>query len=324
MATEYIIFIHGVNTRCKKLFEEDARNMFERIVAQIPSNSSRTFKPVTLFWGDIAEESIELLNRGLDASPTWPEFWFQNFRKNQVFPFVGDAALYLSRGVSVEIIKRLTEQAIGQMGIKLDTEETIATGDAEAAISLDRIHLVTHSWGTVILFDIMFASRWESADLSDDIRKQVEEIRRAFFGIGNPEIKNEGLPIASIHTMGSPIALFNLLNASGAQSFNLTPKLKEFLSALYDVTGEALPWRNYANPGDPIAYPLKGTMDLSLDEAKNFVDIVDIMMPRNPIMSAIGKTPASILFLLSGGEAHGSYWKDGSTIQKIAATIAAA
>ncbi len=299
MATDYIIFVHGVKTRDPDEFNRTAMNMFAQMEPYLQPDSSRIFKPVTLFWGDIAKKSTDLILNALEDSPTWKQFWFQKFRTEQAIPFVGDAALYLSRHVSVQIIKQMTAQALEQMGLKLDEIQQKSKQDG------DRLHLVTHSWGTVILFDIMFATRWEDVSLEPDIIKFVSNLRSCFFGVGNPEITNLGIPIASIHTMGSPISLFNLLNASGAKSFNLTPELKKFLSSLYQITGKPLPWFNYTHPGDPIAYPLKGVMDLSLGDANEFVTIEDIITPTNSWLQFFDQ---NIISIIQGGEAHASYW----------------
>jgi hypothetical protein len=315
MATDYIIFIHGVNTRKQNLFTQQATQMFDQIKGHINPDESREIVPVILFWGDVAEKSINFLLNGLDKSPMWDKFWFREFREKQVINFVGDAALYLSRSVSIQMINQMTAQALQQMGLVLEQLKNMSPENG------DRLHLVTHSWGTVILFDIMFADRWEDDDLDENIRQTVNNIRAGFFGVGNSDIKNLGIPLASIHTMGSPIALFNLLNASGAQSFNLTPKLKDFLISLHSKMGKSLPWYNYAHPGDPIAYPLKGVMDLSLDEAKKFVHIEDIVIPTNPLISHFGQTKASILSILWGGDAHGSYWTNKSVIKIIGNVI---
>jgi hypothetical protein len=308
MATDYILFIHGVNTRNRQDYKVEANQMFQNIRANI-QKSSRTLQPIFLFWGDIAEESTRVLREGLEASPKWNEFWFQDLRSNQVIPFVGDAAMYLSRFVSSKIVQNITDQAIKEI---------------ENPLEGDRLHLVTHSWGTVILFDILFAPRWDDVD-SIDTRELVKNIRRAIFGIGENEVeRNQGIPLASIHTMGSPIALFNLVNIQEGKAFNLTPKLKEFLEALHQKMRKPLPWRNYAHAGDPIAYPLEGMMPLFLDQARNLVDIKDVMSPTG-IGRVFGQTNIPIINLLpivSGGNAHGSYWKERGVAKKIGEIIA--
>ena len=307
MATDYILFIHGVNTRDENTFHQAAETLFKRIRSSI-KDSSRVLKPIYLFWGDVGEVGTNILLDGLKASPSWHQFWFQNLRTEQILPFVGDAALYLSRTISAQIVRQITDQAMCQMGFALEDLPTLS-GD-------DRLHLVTHSWGTVILFDILFAPRWEAEDLPAETRQNVQNIRAGFFGLGSASERNFGIPIASIHTMGSPIALFNLINLNHGHNFNLTANLKLMLESLYSKTdGKPLPWRNYAHPGDPIAYPLEGVMPLFMQEQIDKVQTADIITASNPLMQPFSQ---SLLPLLNGGKAHGSYW----TSKEVASTIA--
>ena len=309
MATDFILFIHGVNSRSESAFRQQAQTLFTRIQTAL-NDSSRILKPVYLFWGNVGAQSTQLLLDDLKASPQWSEFWFRNFRNEQIVPFVGDAALYLSRNVSGQIVRQITDQALTQMGLTLETLRANPTGD--------RLHLVTHSWGTVILFDILFAPRWNDGEVDPAVRQNVEDIRTSVFGLGSEPNRNYGLPILSVHTMGSPIALFSLLNATQGRSFNLTPNLKELLESLYRVTGEQLPWLNYAHPGDPIAYPLAGVMPLLLEEAQQYVRINDVITGGNPFFRLFSQT---LLPLIKGGEAHGSYWKNQDVSTAIAKAI---
>lgn len=286
--------------------------MFLNISASI-TNPSRALKPVFLFWGDIGQASTDSLLTELQSSPTWKKFWFEDFRSKQVIPFVGDAAIYLSRFVSSKIVRQITDQAIEQIGISLEKIKHPPEGD--------RLHLVTHSWGTVVLFDILFASRWEDPSVSEETRQLIENIRRGFFGVGTGEVeKSFGIPLASIHTMGSPIALFNLINLNGSNSFNLTPNLKEFLEVLQKKMKKPLAWRNYAHPGDPIAYPLEGVIPSLLGEERGRVDVKDIISPSSWIGGLFGQ---SILPVINGGKAHGSYWKEPKVAQMIGTIIQA-
>jgi hypothetical protein len=339
MATDFIVFIHGVNNRSSDDFKAQAQKMFDVIKKEVGSSSTRKLEPIFLFWGDIAQKSITELSKGLQGSDdngktakdagdfaTWKKFWFPELRKNAILNFVGDAALYLSRGVSVKIIKQLTDQALCQLKIDLQQMQQKSPLDGDE----DRLHLVTHSWGTVILFDIMFADRWEEKDLDSDILQSVENLRSCFFGIGKDldtsdgaatNIKNVGIPLASLHTMGSPIALFNLINSGEGKNFNLTPKLKEFLKSSSEVMGAPLPWQNYAHPGDPIAYPLTGAMKLSLEDAIRFVSIKDIVTTPSLLEQAVNLVPVFPLSLLGGGGAHGSYWTNADVAKNIAKVI---
>lgn len=305
MATDYIMFIHGVNVRDRQGYEQDAMRMFERIKAAV-QDQSRVLKPVILFWGDISESSLQKLGDNFKRSPAWKKLWFREFREEQILSFVGDAALYLSRHVSAEIVRNITQQALDQMNLSIDGLRTPPEGD--------RVHLVTHSWGTVILFDVMFAPRWDDDDLEEDIRRSIQNIRAGLFGVGTAENQGFGIPIASINTMGSPIALFSLIQAQGAESFNLTPNLTSFLKAIFEVQQKPLPWRNFVHPGDPIAYPLEGIKPMLLDDAGQFVQLQDILSPTSGLSLPFSQ---NLLSILNGGKAHGSYWHS----QKIAAEI---
>ncbi len=320
MPTDYVLFIHGVNTPSEPSFRQDAQRLFERIQASVKNASretpSRELKPIYLFWGNVSEEATRVLLEGLQDSPKWSDFWFQKLRTQQILPFVGDAALYLSRHVSAKLVRQLSDQALDQMGLNLDQLKSPLDSDK---LQGDRLHLVTHSWGTVILFDILFAPRWEAAEVELETRQNIDHIRAGFFGLGFQENQEFGIPVASIHTMGSPISLFSLINAAGGRSFNLTPKLKELLESLYTKRrGKPLPWRNYAHPGDPIAYPLAGLLPILLEGAKNTVQIEDIVIPSNFLMKPFSQT---MLPLINGGDAHGSYWKSKEVATAIAQVI---
>ncbi len=315
MPTDYVVFIHGVNTHSEPGFRRDAEYLFDRIRSSV-KNPSRDLKPIYLFWGNVSEEVTKLLLEGLKASPKWSDFWFQKMRTQQILPFVGDAALYLSRHVSAKLVRQISDQALQQMGLTLDE---LQSPPASGKLRGDRLHLVTHSWGTVILFDILFAPRWDAAEVEPATRQNIDNIRAGFFGLGFQENQQFGIPVASIHTMGSPISLFSLINAAGGRSFNLTPKLKELLESLYGRRdGKPLPWRNYAHPGDPIAYPLAGVLPILLEGAQNTVQIEDIVIPGNCLMQLFSQT---LLPLINGGDAHGSYWKSKEVATAIAQAI---
>lgn len=315
MPTDYVLFIHGVNTHSEQGFRRDAQYLFDRIQAFV-KNPSRNLKPIYLFWGNVSQEATGLLLEGLQASPKWSDFWFQKLRTQQILPFVGDAALYLSRHISANLVRQISDQALQQMGLTLDE---LQSPPDSGKLRGDRIHLVTHSWGTVILFDILFAPRWEAAEVDSKTRQNIENIRAGFFGLGFQENQQFGIPVASIHTMGSPISLFSLINAADGRSFNLTPKLKELLESLYtERQSKPLPWCNYAHPGDPIAYPLAGLLPILLEGSQNTVQIEDIVIPGNFLMQPFSQT---MLPLINGGDAHGSYWKSKEVATAIARTI---
>ncbi|MCC5638572.1 hypothetical protein LC593_22605 [Nostoc sp. CHAB 5844] len=303
MATDYVLFIHGVSIRNDKYADE----LFKRL-EKSASDRQRNFKKIALYWGDVNQSAESNLLGQLKRSSYWDDVWFRNFREQQILSFAGDAALYISRHVGAKVVSRFKSQAIAN--------------ELHNAQPDDRLHLVTHSWGTVIFFDILFATRWDDpqAPGHDD----VMDIRDGIFGVvGKNSDRRQGIPIASIHTLGSPLAIFSLTNVkpgkddtNSPSSHDITPNLQTLLECLQEVRkGKKLPWRNYLHPGDPIAYPLKELMTDLVDGDTKYLDIQDILTQNTGWLENL--TAQTLLPLLSGGDAHGSYWRNDKVIQEI-------
>ncbi|MBR8839178.1 MAG: hypothetical protein DSM106950_35560 [Stigonema ocellatum SAG 48.90 = DSM 106950] len=310
MATDYILFIHGVNTREVRQQPEYADSLF-KLLQETVSGDKPDVQKIALYWGKVNEKSeTDLLNK-LQASPLWSQMWFRTFREKQILQFAGDAALYISRGVGVQVVNALKTQALE--GLK-------------NAQPNDRLHLVTHSWGTVILFDLLFASRWDDEKVPG--HDDVMAIRDAIYGIyGKNPNPLQGVQVASFHTMGSPVAIFSLMdvspgkdNTDSSSSHDITPKLQRLLESLHEArNGKKLPWRNYIHPGDPIAYPLKELMTDLVDGDSKYLDIQDLITHEPGMFDFL--TEQSILSLVHGGEAHGSYWQSNKVVQQISSVL---
>lgn len=324
MATDYIVFVHGVNTREEREEKTYADKLIERIDAEIASKSSKmTCEYIPLYWGDVNLEEEQKLLTKLQQSPTWKKMWFREFREKQLMQFVGDAALYISRHVGSKVVIALAEQ----LKEKLPANPTPG----------DRMHLVTHSWGTVILFDVLFAGRWDNPDLP--AYESVQKIRQGIFGV-KPE-PNHGIRLSSIHTLGSPIAFFNLINvvsgdnqsrgereltqeqAKSIATHDITPQLEALLEQLYNERGQkTLPWRNLMHPGDPVAYPLATIMPDLVDGKRQFLDIQDVVTSNADLSDfLVQPISRSLLALLHGGDAHGSYWESHDVVKTITEVI---
>jgi hypothetical protein len=305
MPTDYVLFIHGVRTPSREEFEKLATNLLNLIQSSINDNS-RVVKPVFCFWGDLNLDAEQQLRTGIEASPKWQDYWFRDFRTDQILEFVGDAVLYLSRHIGTQVVERIKNDAVSVL---------------KDSTTSDRLHLVTHSWGTVILFDILFASRWEDPLLPADVRQTVSEFRSILFGLKpSPTV---GIPLASIHTMGSPLALFSLLNFSGTingvSTHDLTPQLTSLLENLYNLRKKPIPWRNFFHPGDPIAYPLEGVLPKILDGSDRFVETQDVITDHGNMFNLLFSQ--QLIPLLWGGDAHQSYWNNAITAKTISEVI---
>jgi hypothetical protein len=308
MTTDYIFFVHGVKSRDQQAFE-DSCNAILQNVGEYLQGSNRRLEPIYLFWGNLNVKYQTNLVDNLKKSPQWQELLFQEFRSETILPFVGDAALYLSRHVGAKVVYQFRDLILEKLQHRQPG---------------DRLHLVTHSLGTVILFDILFAERWEDPHLNQqasttEVTQAVMQIREVLFGL-EPKPK-DGLEIASIHTMGSPLALFSLLSVTGESSHALAPNLCMLLQNLYYGNGKrSLPWYNYLHPADPIAYTLQGVIPTLFGEGRTapfYVHVRDVITEHSEVFLT-----QDILPLLWGGSAHESYWQSQAVAKTIAETIA--
>jgi hypothetical protein len=309
MATDYILFIHGVNTRERRPQPEYANSLFELLYQKNASDPKRELKKIAIYWGNVNEKAENELLKNLQDSPYWSQMWFKAFREKQILQFAGDAALYISSYIGSLVVQQLKAQAL-QNGLNNPQPD-------------DRLHLVTHSWGTVILFDILFADRWDNENVPG--HADVMQIRDAIFGVSGKDHNTlyQGIKLASIHTMGSPVAIFSLTNiragkdeTNSPSSHDITPKLQQLLESLSkERNGQKLPWRNFIHPGDPIAYPLESLMSNLVDGDKKFLDIQDVITHQpGPLELLIEQSAVALLF---GGDAHGSYWRSNKVAQLI-------
>lgn len=334
MATDYILFVHGVNTRPNREIsthtqqDDDQtrpspkRSSYAQDLIDLIHQQNKALKQplnikyIPLNWYELMLDAEKQMLDWFSASPYWHDFWFKDFRQTQILPFTGDAALYISRFIGSDIANKLRAEA--KLALAGCNPET------------DRLHLVTHSWGTVILFDILFAGRWDDPEIPG--HESVQVIRTQLFGI-EPRLK-EGLRISSIHTMGSPIALASLIDLKRLQknpdekvtdetsktiyTHDITLGLEKLLNSLYQERHTKLPWRNFIHPGDPIGYPLATVIPPIIDGQKKFLDIQDILTKGSGFLEFLARLVKwSFLALINGGSAHGSYWKNKQVAQDI-------
>ncbi|GAC1565993.1 MAG: hypothetical protein NVS4B11_36370 [Ktedonobacteraceae bacterium] len=310
MATDYVLFLHGVSTREKVASPAYADSLYANIVKH--SAPSLQLKKIALYWGDVAQVQEEKLKKTYQRSETWPTFWFLNARENLLLQFIGDTVLYISRYVGAQIVEKLKKQIDdGLQGYQSD----------------DRLHLVTHSLGTIILFDVLFSSRWDTPEAPG--RDNAEWIRSVIYGVVPSPL--QGIRVASVHTMGAPIGLFSLMdvdlseqNQPGA-THDITPRLQVFLQSLAKVREDKpLPWLNFAHPGDPLAYPLDPLLYDIVDGEKRFLTIQDHVASTTGLLDKVlALVKQSMIALVDTANAHNSYWQTEEVAKQIALTISA-
>jgi hypothetical protein len=329
MATDYLLFIHGVNTRKDDTQPSYADQLFA-LIKQHMQPSSRTLVPLVVYWGQLSDQQENALLEAYKASSIWNKLWFQQFRATQIVRFAGDASLYLSRYVGGQVAD-------------IVAKELATVRDASPD---DRLHLVTHSLGTVILFDLLFSARWDQPGINGF--DSVMAIRDSIYGAkGNSTDPKQGIRLGSIFTMGSPLGIFSLMdvnlaaedakNAQGdvISTHDITPRLEQLLDNLHqELKGNKLPWRNFAHPGDPIACPLEVLIPNMVDGRKIYLDIHDVLIPASlqeiiaePFQEALLDLVAepfkqTALTLINGGSAHLSYLQSKRVAEEIAKVIA--
>lgn len=326
MATDYVLFVHGVSTR-ETAQPQYANHLCDGITKYIESKSSgkpaRTLKFLPLYWGSVGAPQEDALFSEYTSSPMWNQFWFPKLRGGMLLQFAGDIAVYMSRYIGGGIADKL----------KQDAEKMLGPLDSFNPDSEDRLHLVAHSLGTIILFDILFSARWNQEGVPG--YDSVQAMRKALYGV-EPNWE-KGIQLGSISTMGSPLGLFSLIDVNKSDhlmlndkgevinTHDVTPNLQQMLEHLFkkqeQKTGtKLLPWRNFAHPGDPAASPLYPLMPSMVDGERKYIDVQDVITSaRGDWFFSLFKN--TLLALLHTNGAHNGYWDSTLVAQEIAKII---
>ena len=316
MSTDYVLFNHGVSTRDTQPRQTYADSLFNLIQSNYRLSPERTLKKIVLYWGDVSAAEEQQLLTTYRTSPYWKQMWFRSIRETIILQSIGDIALYLSRYIGAKVAERLAEQTIA--GLEgFDPKE-------------DRLHLVSHSLGTTILFDILFSARWDAPDAPG--HNSVENIRNLLFGVG--PTPDAGIMLGSVTTMGSPLGLFSLIDVDYStenttnsyghvlSTHDITPRLEKLLMSLYKELGMKLPWYNFMHPGDPVASPLALLLPELVDRDHRYIDIQDILIPPmgllEKLFNLVSQWPFSIII---GLQTHNEYFERQDVAQRIAQAI---
>lgn len=218
----------------------------------------------------------------------------QEIREEFISDFVGDAFTYLNpeRGAKIR------ESIAGHL------EEFILHHPEEK-----ELHIIAHSMGTVILWDILFSQKFNHDDAAYKIRYLIKK-----------EVQ-----LKSIFTLGSPILLFNMI-------LDIKPEQINDFSLDYQ---QPLQWTNIIHSSDLIAYPISSSLRLTNDSKLSVKDKFISSKANNleqtvravaefPAVEAAGKlTPgvnqAFFLAAIAAGaaDAHINYWHCSQTVKII-------
>ena len=189
-----IFFIHGVATRDVKYAEPlkiALKEEFKKHGMEFPHFYSS-------FWGNAlsdVEKMWSQINRDINIlQQEYPEIdiedclRYKQFREGFLSEFVGDMFTYLNEQRGYEIRKLIAQQLM--QFLQENSQET-------------ELHIITHSLGSVILWDVLFSERFKPNDPSFDIRSSIQNF--------SEKSKQGQVYLKSITTMGSPILFFNTM-----------------------------------------------------------------------------------------------------------------
>lgn len=307
-----IFFIHGVATRDAQYAEP-----LRAFIRQEFNNKGKFPHFHSSFWGNFLgdrdkmwnniEQDLQEIRQESPQANLEDIFRYRKFRDGFLSQFVGDFLAYLNpqRGAA---IRKVIAQDLDNL-LRDNPEET-------------EIHIIAHSLGSVILWDVLFSERFSPKDPAFEIRAMIN-------GLNQPN--DTHLSLKSITTMGSPILFLNTM-------LDVKPEqVKQFVAGYQE---EPLRWLNIIHASDIIAYPLRASLKLNssvnLSFKDKFVDndansiernlrnfandnkVVQAMGEVNPLIKeAVAYAP----MLAGAGDSHIGYWNCRQTASLIAANI---
>jgi hypothetical protein len=293
--TMLVFFIHGVATHDVKYAD--------RLKAFIKEEFIQVEKPLpnfySSFWGHVLKDVGKIWNwihQDLqEVKKDYPQtnsedvFRYQKFREGFLSKFFGDFLSYLNpeRGAA---IRRLIAQQLNDF-LEKNIEET-------------ELHIIAHSLGSIILWDVLFSERFSPEDPVNDIRAMIKGFSES--------PKTRKIHLKSITTLGSPILFLNTM-------LEVNPdKLKEFVNS-YQT--KPLRWINIIHSSDIVAYPLRASLNLNSSENLVFQDefiSTDANLAEKAART-VGQLDAALV--LGVADAHAGYWQCQQTARLVTANI---
>ncbi len=304
-----VFFIHGVATQnagyadsLKKLIKDE----FAKRNTVLPHFYSS-------FWGAVLNKSGQMWNwihqdlqkfsKKHANTNARDVFRYQEFREDFISKFFGDFLTYFNpqRGAKIR------EQIFYQL------EDFLKEHPAETDL-----HIVAHSLGSVILWDILFSERLDPDDPAYRIRRLIAKLSHS-----SGDAK---LHLRSICTMGSPLLFFSMM-------LDVVPeRIKTFANAS-DGKVELQPgvykrysqgsarWTNIIHASDIVAYPICASLN---PDSSSSLFLRDKFIWADANVSERGARTfgqAHAAMALGVADAHSSYWQSRGTARLITANI---
>lgn len=191
------------------------------------------------FWGDALGHAGQLwdwVQQDLEAF-RWDHpgvdiedvFHYRQRREQLISGFFSDIFSYLNTNQGRQVRRIIAVQFLNLLKAAPDEED---------------LHIVAHSLGSVILWDLLFGDSLAADDPAFYIREVIKGLAT----------RSEGrkVKLRSITTMGSPLLFFKLLEPN-------VQSLAQFASR---YRGAPLRWLNVIHASDVFAYPLRASLNL--------------------------------------------------------------
>lgn len=286
-----VFFIHGVATRDVKY----ADDLKELIRQEFLKKNQLLPHFYSSFWGDVLSDvdkmwnciyqDVELTRKNTPQIPSEEIFRYQKFRKGFLSEFIGDVFTYFNLERGLAIRKKIAQQLYDFLKNHPDDEE---------------LHIIAHSLGSVILWDMLFSDRFNAKDPAFYVRSMIGSC-------DEPNVSRK-VYLKTITTMGSPILFVNTMLNIRAE------KIREFASS---CQGKSLRWINIIHASDIVSYPLHS--QLNINSSGNFVFRDEYIWEEANLAEKAARSvnQLDLAMALGVSDAHSSYLNSQKTARLV-------
>ncbi|MBE8991653.1 hypothetical protein [Nostoc sp. LEGE 12450] len=275
-----VFFIHGVNTQNSRYADVLIKKIHKKLASPANFYSS--------FWGNlfnnkkhqtigcIEKDFSRVCEHHKEYKSSYDDIYRYKKRRNEIINnFLGDFLIYQNPVRGKAIRKTIVEQLNQFLNDHSDQQE---------------IHLIAHSLGSFILWDLIFSDTLDNDDPAFIFREKLNLLN-----------------LASITTLGSPLLFLKQMLDIDFSVINYFFKNsdKEETAGL-----QKLRWVNIIHSSDLIAYPLKAAIENEISSDLLFCDHY-VWQYANGMEKTLNNMGQSDMAMVVGAEdAHSSYFYD--------------
>jgi hypothetical protein len=283
-----IWFMHGASVRRVEYADPLRQNLIESLSDRgiaIPEFYSSywgdSLGSTTQMW-DWVQQDLELFKWDNPQTDLDDVFHYRQRREQLISGFFNDIFNYLNTQQGREVRRTIAVQLLNFI--------------SSAPLEED-LHIVAHSLGSIILWDMLFSEAFDPSDPAFYVRQAIKGLSERSQG--------HKVKLRSITTLGSPLLFFNrLLNID-------VLRLKQFADR---YTGSPLRWLNVINASDIFAYPLRASLELA-DSSLYLRD--HYLGERNFLKKNIGDLAMALGMVTD----HSRYWTSDRVCRLVTANL---